>query len=65
MIDVTYGANASDGNPNPVKNIHDFLQIKMRKDRKNGKSTSRDRLNNRDLKAAGFQNFSQSGSKVN
>lgn len=55
MIDVTYGANAGDGNPNPVKNIHDFFQIKMRKDGKNGKSTSRDWLNNRHLKAADFQ----------
>lgn len=46
---ITYGANASHGNPNPVKHIHDFLQVKMRKYGENSKSTSRDWLNNRHL----------------
>ena len=46
---ITYGANASHGNPNPVKHIHNFLQIKMRKYGENSKSTSRDWLNNTHL----------------
>ena len=45
----TYGTNTSQSDPHPINDIHDFLKVKMGKDRKNSKSTTRNWLDDRYL----------------
>lgn len=46
---ITYCAKTCQGNAHPINNIHDFFEIKMRKDWENCQSTARNWLDDGDL----------------